>query len=124
MNTIDVASFKREEDTLLLAAASTPALGNAFKQRKMTLERKERSTLMSNDFDKQQTHHASSPLGVSVECERQARPQTTRLGGKRGTVNPFMSSGLEYNHSEFEEYAPIQDQNRRTQFMSPLQRRQ
>lgn len=105
---------------MLLAAASTPALGNAFRQRKMTLEKNGPSTLTSNDIDKQNTHHASSPLGVSVDRERQARPQTTRLLGQRGTVNPFMSSGIDYNHSEFEEYAPIQDQIRRTQFMSPL----
>ena len=51
MRTIDVADIKREEDTLLLAAASTPALGNAFRQRKMTLEKKAPSTLMSNDLD-------------------------------------------------------------------------
>ena len=66
MNTLDATETRKEEDTLLLAAASTPALGNAFRQRKMTLEKRTPSTLLSNDIEKQFTHHASSPLGISV----------------------------------------------------------
>lgn len=95
MRTIDGTENKKEEDTLLLAAASTPALGNAFRKRKMTLEKNTPTTMMSNEIDKQNTHHASSPLGVSLDQGRQARPQTTRLGMKRGTHNPFISQGFE-----------------------------
>ena len=111
MNTLDPTETRKEEDTLLLAAASTPALGNAFRQRKMTLEKRTPSTLLSNDIEKQFTHHASSPLGISVGQEKQARPQTTRLGVKRGTHNPFITSNLDYAQSEFEEYGPVNSQD-------------
>lgn len=52
MRTIDGTENKKEEDTLLLAAASTPALGNAFKKRKMTLEKNTPTTMMSNEIEK------------------------------------------------------------------------
>ena len=40
MKTLEIGDTKKAEDTLLLAAASTPALGNAFKRRTMSVERK------------------------------------------------------------------------------------
>ena len=52
IKTIDGTETKKEEDTLLLAAASTPALGNAFRKRKMTLEKNTPSTTMSNEIEK------------------------------------------------------------------------
>ena len=72
---MELGDTKKAEDTLLLAAASTPALGKAFKQ--ATVERKTERTAMSNDNEQggQECGSAHGESGiVSYDFERQVRP--------------------------------------------------
>ena len=85
---MELGDTKKAEDTLLLAAASTPALGKAFKQRRTTLDRKTEPTALSDD-NEQGGLECGSPHGesgvVSYDFERQVRPQTTKFGDRRFT---------------------------------------
>ena len=125
---MELGDTKKAEDTLLLAAASTPALGKAFKQRTTALERKTEPTALSNE-NEQGGQECGSPHGesgiMSYDFERQPRPQTTKCGDRRFTQQPFATIGLEQDPSEFE-WGPrvAREVYEKTRFCSPLQRRQ
>ena len=79
-----------------MATASTPALGNAFKKRKMTIEtgKKTQETAFSDD-NEQGGHATTSPWNQQynvLSCEdfgKHERPQTTKFGDRRHTQQPF-----------------------------------
>jgi len=81
LRTLDSCDTKKEEDTLLLAAASTPALTKAFAKRTMSIgdvnARKTQLTALSNDNEQGGYEHvpqSESEYKMSYGFDKQTRP--------------------------------------------------